>query len=96
MDPETKKLLRDTFEISKENNKLLHKLVRSHKMALISRVVYWAIIIFVTVGAYYYIQPFFDNLINTYGVSDQGNVGDIFKNLNNQQQIQDLFDSIKK
>jgi hypothetical protein len=95
VDPETQKLLKETLEVNKENNILLKKLVRSHKMATIYRVVYWAIIIFTTFGAYYLIQPFLGNLLNTYGVSNQGNVNDVIKNLSNKQQMQELFDSIK-
>jgi hypothetical protein len=71
VDPETKKLLEETLKVNKENNVLLHKLVRSHKMATVYRIVYWAIIIFSTLGVYYYIQPFLGNMFNAYGVSDQ-------------------------
>ncbi len=96
MDPETKQLLKENLEIAKENNKMLSKMVRNQKWTNIYRVVYWGIIIFSTVGVYYFVQPFLGNLFNAYGVSGQNNVGDVFKTLNNKQQIQDFIDTFKK
>jgi len=97
MDPETKKLLAENIELAKQNNEMLHKLVRFQKVANIYRVVYWAIIILSTFGAYYLIQPFLNNMLNVYtgGVSGGANVTDVINNLSNKQQMQDFFDSIK-
>jgi hypothetical protein len=96
VDPETKKLLEETLVVNKENNVLLRKLLRSHKLATIYRVVYWALIILSVSGVYYFIQPLLGNMFNAYGVSGQGNISDVVKNLgSNQQQMQELFDSLK-
>ncbi len=96
MEPEIKKLLVESIEISKENNQLLQKLVNAQKRANIYRIVYWGIIILSTFGAYYFIQPLLGNLLNVYtgGVSSGTNVGDIFKNLNDKKQTQDLINTI--
>lgn len=101
MDPETKQLLRESIEISKDNNEMLKKMVRAQKWTNIYRVVYWSIIIFSSVGAYYFIQPYFSSLINLYsgGVSNIGNITDISKNLNiktDKQQFQELLDAFQK
>jgi hypothetical protein len=101
MDGETKELLRESIEISKENNAMLKKMVRAQKWTNIYRVVYWGIIIFSSLGAYYFIQPYLSSLINLYsgGVSDIGKISDISQNLNiktDKQQFQDLLDSFKK
>ena len=101
MDPETKELLRESIEISKENNEMLKKMVRAQKWTNIYRVVYWSIIIFSSVGAYYFIQPYLSSMVNLYtnGVSGIGNISDISKNLNiktDKQQFQDLLDAFKK
>lgn len=96
MDGDTKKLLEETLEVNKENNALLKKLLRSHKLATIYRVVYWVIIILSVSGVYYFIQPLINNMFNAYGVSGQGSISDVVKNLgNSQSQMQELFDSIK-
>ncbi|MEK7585844.1 MAG: hypothetical protein AAB477_01255 [Patescibacteria group bacterium] len=101
MDPETKQLLKESLELSKENNHMLKKMVRSQRWTNVYRVVYWGIIIFSSVGAYYFIQPYLSNLVNVYtgGVSGLGNISDMSKNLNldaNKQQLQDLIDAFKK
>jgi uncharacterized membrane protein YraQ (UPF0718 family) len=97
MDPQTQQLLKESLEISKENNQMLKKMVRNQKWTNIYRVVYWGIIIFSSVGAYYFIQPFLGNLFNVYtgGVSNTSSMNDVFKNLNNKQQMQDLINSLK-
>jgi hypothetical protein len=95
MDPETKQLLKDNIDLAQENNILLKKMVRNQKWTNIYRVVYWSIIIFTSVGAYYFIQPLLGNMFNVYGVSDGNNVGDVMKEFSNQQQFKDLLDSIK-
>ncbi len=101
MDPETKQLLRESIEVSKENNLMLKKMVRAQRWTNIYRVVYWGIIIFSSVGAYYFIQPYLNNMINLYsgGVSDIGKISDISNSLNiktDKQQLQDLIDAFKK
>lgn len=95
MDPETKQLLKDNIDLAQENNILLKKMVRNQKLTNIYRVVYWSIIIFTSVGAYYFIQPLLGNMFNVYGVSDGNNVGDVMKEFSNQQQFQDLLNSMK-
>jgi hypothetical protein len=98
VDPEVKQLLKENIALAKENNQLLRKLVHSQKMATIYRVVYWGIIILSSVGAYYFIQPYLGNLLNVYtgGVSGMNNISDITKSLSNKQQMEDLFNSLKK
>ena len=97
MDPETKQLLKESLEVSKENNEMLKKIVRNQKWTNIYRVVYWGIIIFSSVGAYYFIQPYLSSMLNLYtgGVSNFGNINDITKSLGNKQQIEDLLNSLK-
>ena len=97
MDPETAKLLKESLEVSKQNNEMLKKLVRSQQVANIYRFVYWGVIIFSSIGAYYFIQPFLGNLLNVYGVSGINNVSDVTKTLNsNKQQMEDLLNALKK
>lgn len=56
----------ESKELLKENNKLLKKLVRSQRWSSITRAVYWIIIIAVTLGLYYYVQPYIDNARGLY------------------------------
>ncbi len=66
MDPESKKLLDATFALAEENNKMLHSMRRSMRMARIMSFVYWAFIIGSAVGAYYFVQPYIDQLLSVY------------------------------
>lgn len=76
MDPQSKKLLEDTFALVEENNKLLQGMRRSLRNQRILSIIYWVFIIGSAVGAYYFIQPYVDQLIALYR-----NAGDVFKNL---------------
>jgi hypothetical protein len=98
MDPETKELLRQNVELSKQNNQMLQKLVRAQKLAVIYRFVYWGIILFSTFGLYYFIQPFLGNLLNMYtgGVSGSANITDTLKNLGDKEQIKQLLETIQQ
>jgi hypothetical protein len=98
MDPEAKQLLEENLKISKENNELLLKVRSVQRWAQITRILYWVVIIGVSFGAFYYIQPYLGNLLNVYtgGVSGMNDVGEITKNLKDQQQIQDLLKSLNE
>ena len=94
MDQELKKLLEENLKVSKENNVILTKIRNVQRWGQITRVLYWVLIIGVSVGAFYYIKPYLGNLLNLYsgGVSNINNISDITKNLKNSQaNIQDLI-----
>lgn len=60
MTPEEKDLLERTYELTKENSELLRKLNRTRVWAIAWRVTYWAIILLLSLGAYYFIQPYIE------------------------------------
>ncbi len=66
MDSETRELLEETLELSKENNKILKKMRNASRWGTAFRVVYWTIILGSMVGAYYFFQPFIDSLVASY------------------------------
>ena len=70
------------YEMVKENNQILHKLHRAQKRAIFFRVLYWIIMIALALGAYYYIQPYLNQVVALY---DQGTSGfQSFQNLQDQ------------
>lgn len=79
MSPEEKKLLEETAELSRENNKMLHQLHRSLVWGRIWHITYWVIIIGASIGAFYFIQPYIESLKSLYGqVQDtQSNIGSL-------------------
>ena len=58
MDSEIKELLKANLELSKENNEMLRKVRRVQKRAYAAKIAYWVIVLLLTLGAYYYIQPY--------------------------------------
>lgn len=69
MDFRDKEFLERLMAITEENNKLLHKLWRTARWARFVRVVYWIILIGVSIGALYYLQPFIDQITNFFGAN---------------------------
>lgn len=66
MDPQERDLLRRTLELSEHNNKMLKKLVSAMRWARVWRILYWVLIIAISVGAFYYIQPYLEQLLEVY------------------------------
>ena len=67
MTPEEKSLLERTLKLADENNAILRGLRRSNRVSTVMRVIYWGIIILLSVGAYYYIQPYVNVLTGFMG-----------------------------
>jgi len=81
MNPEERKLLQNTFNLAEENNKMLHKVRGVQKRQVLFSVLKWIIIIGITVGAFYFLEPYvqqLQSLIEKTGVNI-----DQLKNLNN-------------
>jgi hypothetical protein len=58
MNPEEKQLLQKTYDLAEENNKILHKLKRANTRSVLFRWFYWIVIIGVSIGAFYFIEPY--------------------------------------
>ncbi|MFA6524126.1 MAG: hypothetical protein WC264_00230 [Candidatus Paceibacterota bacterium] len=82
MDPESKQLLRDTYELADQNNKMLRHIRRSQKVTSFLRFMYWMIIIGIGVGSFYFLQPYVEN-IQTF-IKDSGASLNQIKTLGNK------------
>lgn len=51
-------MLKANLEIAKDSNRILRKMERAQRNATIARVIYWILILGITIGAFYYIQPY--------------------------------------
>ena len=67
MTPEERELLKETAELTKENNKILRSMRRSARFASFLRFIYWAIILGGAVASYYFIQPYITAVSGAYG-----------------------------
>jgi len=66
MDPESKKLFEETFALAKENNKMLHSMRRSMFYSRVVSIIYWVFIIGSALGVYYFIEPYFNKILDLY------------------------------
>ncbi|MDO8492964.1 MAG: hypothetical protein Q7S19_00230 [bacterium] len=60
------KQLGELLELTRENNKILRGIQRSARVNKVFKFIYWGLIIGSFVGTYYYIQPYFNLLLNLY------------------------------
>jgi hypothetical protein len=72
MTPEEKSLLERTYKMTVENNDILHRMRRSARFSSVMRYVYWAVIIILSFGAYYFIQPYVNFLTSSLGNIQNG------------------------
>lgn len=64
MTPEEHSLLERTYKMVEENNGMLRSIRRSSRLAIFMRILYWAVIIILSFGAYYFIQPYLTTMLN--------------------------------
>ncbi len=94
MDAEVKKMIEESLTLNRESNTILKGIRRAQRRAEIMKVIYWVIILGITFGAYYFIQPYIDSLLGYYGnIAGMGGEGDTAQNASsiNMNQIQDLL-----
>jgi len=72
MDQETKVVLGEILQITRENNEHLRVINNRARFHSVLKFFYWAVIIALTVGAYYWIQPYLNLLLASYsGLTSQ-------------------------
>jgi hypothetical protein len=87
MDPETRRLLEKTLELTKENNNMLHKVRGVQKRMAFFAFLRFLIIVGIAFGIFYYIEPYLTKIMDFFvsigGAKDAVNtgipVGDILK-----------------
>ena len=62
MDLPEKKLLEETAALAKENNRLLKKMRRAAIWGRVMHLLYWVLIIGVSLGLFYFLQPYIDQV----------------------------------
>jgi len=67
MDIEERQKLYRILEVSEENNQMLKTMLRNMRWGRLIKTFYWLIIIGASFGAFYYTQPYFDQLMGVYG-----------------------------
>lgn len=76
MSPEEKSLLERTYKMAEENNEILRSIRRTNRWGIAFRVFYWVVILGLSFGAYYFIQPYLQTVLGLYE-QIPGNVGGV-------------------
>lgn len=58
--------LRETRALAERNNEILQKVHRSMVWSRVLWVVYWLILVGIAIGAFYFLEPYWDTLVETY------------------------------
>jgi hypothetical protein len=69
MSPEEHELLRRSIALSEENNDILRSLQRSMRLARFMTLFYWLVIIGISVGAWYFLQPYWNKALGVYNAA---------------------------
>lgn len=98
MEPEMKQKIDELFELTKENNKILRKMRSSQKWASITRLFYWLVIIGISIGAYYYVEPYLKQVLSLYSQSKAtlDKVQNLGNSLPDVSNINGILDQFKK
>ena len=67
MSPEEKELFKRSIALAEENNDILRAMQRSQRLAHLMSIIYWIFIVGTAIGAYYFIQPYLDEIKSVYG-----------------------------
>lgn len=67
MSPEEREMLKRSVALAEENNDILRGIQSSMRLARFMSILYWVIIIGISLGAYYFVQPYIDQIVGVYG-----------------------------
>lgn len=98
VDTEVKKILEENLSLTKENHKILAGIRNAQRRANMYRLIYWIVIIAITLGAYYFVQPYIESLTGYYSaISGIGgdNAKEGVSSIPDFKRIQDLLNQIQ-
>lgn len=58
--------VKETADLVRENNKMLHKLLRAQRLSQLSSLLRWLIIVAISLGVFYYLKPYVEQLTLMY------------------------------
>ena len=67
MTPEERATLERVAKLAEESNDILRKMRRTSRISGFMHILYWAVIILISLGAYYFVQPYIDMAMKLYG-----------------------------
>lgn len=88
MNPEERSLLEKVYKMTEENNAILHSIRRTTRLGLAMRILYWVVIIGLSVGALYFIQPYVDFMTGAFNKKSDSS-------MNSTGGVQDTIDTLQ-
>jgi len=84
--------LQEILRLTQENNEMLHHLKRREEIGTIFKVIYWGLIIASAYGAYYYVQPYINLIMNNLQIlsASADSLQSVLKQTENLQDTQNL------
>ncbi len=81
------KMLQEIYKLTLENNKYIRKIDRRQRLSMYWRIFLFMIAIASALGIYYFLQPYFESVTETYHqIQSSFSFGDFqFPKINNQQ-----------
>ena len=83
MDPEIRQKIVELLELTRQNNEILTGMRRTQRWATFFNLIYWAIIVGSLIGAFYFFQPYIDQIKS------------LVSSLPSAAQIQTIFGQVK-
>ncbi len=98
MQPEERELLQRTYALVEENNKILRKMRRSALVTSVFQIFYWVVIIGLSFGAFYFIQPYINNIVGAYNAGVETLTGEPGKkeSLTDVGNLTNFFNTVKE
>ncbi len=95
MNPEERSLLERTYKMVEENNTILRSIRRATRFSLVFKSIYWFIIIGLSIGAFYYIQPYVNFMMGALNIGDKTNGAKSVQGNVSQSYVETLQDLLK-
>jgi len=71
MTPEEKSLLERTYKLAEENNSILRGIRRSNRWGIAFKIFYWLVILGITFGAFYFLQPYLESSLKLFNQAQE-------------------------
>lgn len=91
MNPEERSLLERTYKMAEENNEILKSIRRYTRFGTAIKIFYWVIIIGLSVGSIYFIQPLINALSGELGGSKPVDTGEVSPLQSYTENVRDLL-----
>lgn len=95
MDPEIRNMLQQNLDLARENNEMLKKIRSIQKWQQVYRIAYWVVVLGISFGAYYYLQPYLEKVLSIY-TGQASAMNGLSKSFSDVNYLNQLLEQFKK